>query len=38
MGHVPRVVLLPTFHDQLTTPVEPAVFSLSPAAVEGPEL
>jgi hypothetical protein len=31
-------VLLPTFHDQLIAPVELAVLSLSPAAVEGPDL
>jgi hypothetical protein len=38
MGQVPRVVLPPTFHDQLTAPVELAVLSPSPAAFEGPDL
>jgi hypothetical protein len=37
IGHVPRVVRLPTFHDQLIAPVELAVLSTSPAAVEGPD-
>ena len=35
---MPRVVLLPTFQDQLTAPVELAVLSPSPAAFEGPDL
>jgi hypothetical protein len=30
--------LLPTFHDQLIAPAELAVLSLSPAAVDGPDL
>ena len=31
-------MLVPTFQDQLTAPVELAVLSPSPAAVEGPDL
>src|SRR5690242_19026353 len=38
MRHVPRVVLLPTFHDQVTMPEAPAVLSPKPAAVDGPDL
>ena len=38
IGQVPRVVLLPIFQDQLTAPVELAVLSPSPAAVDGPDL
>lgn len=38
IGQVPRVVLLPTFHDQDTIPVELAVLSPSPTAVDGPDL
>ena len=35
---MPRVVLLPTFHDHETVPVELAVLSPRPAAVDGPDL
>jgi hypothetical protein len=37
MGHVPKVVLPPTFHVQLTLPLDDAVLSIRPLAVEGPE-
>jgi hypothetical protein len=38
IGQVPRVVLLPTLQDQVIAPVELAVLSPSPAAVEDPDL
>ena len=37
IGQVPLVVRPPTFHVQLTAPLEEATLSMSPAAVEGPE-
>ncbi len=38
IGQLPVEVVLPTLHDQVTTPVEFAVLSPSPDAVEGPDL
>jgi hypothetical protein len=38
MGHVPRVVLPPTFQVPLTLPPDDAVLSIRPLAVNGPDV
>ena len=38
MSYVPLAVLPPTFHFQVTSPDELAVFGSRPLAVDGPEL